>query len=203
MCLTLKANQHQLILTECKWLLIYDNAEDPDLLLEYWPPVASQGKAVITSRNHFLAFSPAETGIEVHPFDPDAGSKFVLQLLQRNIAEEVVSGEIQSAKQLSEKLDGHALAISQMTALIHRKLWSIDTFLAIYEKNTQKIHHFPGYTSLDAVWQVSFEQLDLFNSAILGVLAYIMPDSIPFELFKPHDYGTLPKNLTFCADEWR
>ena len=170
---------------------------DANLLIDYWPPVASRGKFVVTSRNHSLAFSPAETGIEVQPFDSDAGSKFVLQLLQRNIAEEVVSSEIQSA--LSDKLDGHALAISQMIALIHRKLWSIDTFLAIYEQNTRKMHHVPGYTSLDTVWQVSFKQLDALNSAILGVLAYVMPD---FILFKPREHVTFPKNLAFCTDDW-
>ena len=125
-----------------------------------------------------------------------------MQLLQRDIATDVVSKELQSAKELSEKLDGHALAISQMTALIHRKLWSIATFLAMYEKNAQKIHHFPGYTSLGAVWQVSFEQLDLVNAAILGVLAYIMPDSIPIALFKP-EKSALPESLSFCADECR
>lgn len=139
----------------------------------------------------------------MRPFDSDTGSKFVLQLLQRNIAEEVVSSEIQSAKELSDKLDGHALAISQMAALIHRKLWSIDTFLSIYAQNTQKLHNVPGYTSLDTVWQVSFEQLDVLNSAILGVLAYVMPDSIPLALFKPHDQVTFPKNLAFCKDDWR
>ena len=187
---------------ESEWLLIYDNAVDPDLLLEYWP-VANHGKALVTTRNHSIAFAPADVGIEVLPFDPEAGSKFLLSLLSLDIAADISSGETESAYTLAEKLSGHALAISQMAAFIHRRSWTIEEFLAVYEKNTQKMHGLRGYTSLDAVWQISFESLNPTSSAFLGVLSYMMPDSIPQALFETHDPACLPDTLSFCNDALR
>ncbi|KAF2836401.1 hypothetical protein M501DRAFT_1018761 [Patellaria atrata CBS 101060] len=116
-----------------KVLLIYDNVESSDLIRKYWP-VANQGCALITARNHNLAYEPAETGIEVLPFDTETGSVFVLHLLSLDIAADVATQESKSAAQLSERLGGYALAISQMAALIHRRSWTIEEFLAIYDR---------------------------------------------------------------------
>ena len=186
--------------TASRWLLVYDNAEDSDVLLKYWP-VASPGWAIITTRNHALAFEPAQTGIDVLPFDIATGSKFLLSLLAKDIAEDVTAVESQSAIDLSEKLSGHALAISQMAGLIHKRSWSIKEFLAIYDRNTKRLHGTPGSTSLDAVWYLSFKDLDGLSSAFLAVLAYIMPDSIPQALFEDVKSSEMPEVLRDCCDE--
>ena len=115
---------------------------------------------MVTTRNHSLAFEPAETGIEIAPFDTDVGSRFLLHLLSLNIAQDLSTGEVKSAHELAEKLSGHALGISQMAGLIYRQSWSIQEFLAIYNKNTRKVHEISGGNSLGAVWQLSFESLD-------------------------------------------
>lgn len=83
-----------------------------------------------------MDFDPAETGIEVLPFDLESGARFVLHLLSNDIAADLTSQEAESATGLSERLSGHALAISQMAALINRRSWTINEFLAIYDRNT-------------------------------------------------------------------
>jgi len=180
--------------------LIFDNAESLDLLLRYWP-VADQGCALITTRNHALAFEPAETGIEILPFDRAAGSGFILHLLSRDIAADISSQDAKSALDLSEKLSGHALAISQMAGLIHRRSWSIAEFVAIYDRNTREMLGMPGTNSLDAVWRLSFESLNENCAMMLGILCYLMPDSIPQALFEPSDRNDLPATLNFCSHE--
>ncbi|KAK3178321.1 hypothetical protein OEA41_000454 [Lepraria neglecta] len=50
-------------MTKSEWLMAFDNAEDVDLLLQYWP-LASRGTVIATTRNHTLAFEPAQSGIE-------------------------------------------------------------------------------------------------------------------------------------------
>jgi hypothetical protein len=55
------------------------------------------------------------------------GPKFLLNLLKKDLGAEITADESQSAMELS---DGHALAISQMAGLIHRRSWSIKEFLA-------------------------------------------------------------------------
>lgn len=179
---------------------MYDNAEDSDTLLKYWP-VASLGWALITTRNRALGFQPAQKGLEILPFDVETGSSFLLSLLAKDIAADITSVESKSAMDLSEKLDGHALAIAQMAGLIHRRSWSIKEFLAIYDRNTQRVHGTAEGTSLDAVWQLSFKSLDGVSSAFLAVLAYIMPDSIPQALFEPVDKSAMPVSLVECCDE--
>ncbi|TEY42388.1 hypothetical protein BOTCAL_0391g00040 [Botryotinia calthae] len=49
---------------DCEWLIVYDNVESADLLMPYWPE-ASHGKAIITTRNHSLAYEPATSGLEI------------------------------------------------------------------------------------------------------------------------------------------
>ncbi|OAA56072.1 Tetratricopeptide-like helical [Cordyceps fumosorosea ARSEF 2679] len=178
-------------LLACRWLLVYDNAETFELLLKYWP-VASQGSVTITSRNHSFAYEPAETGIEVLPFDRQSGLGFILHMLSLDIATGISSQDVQSSLQLSDKLSGHAFAISQMTGLIHRRSWSIAEFIAIYDRNTRQIHGMPGINSLDA-------SLSQGCANMLGIMCYLTPNSIPQTLFKPVDVQDLPPELGFLS----
>lgn len=154
---------------------------------------------LVTTRNPALAFQPAETGIEILPIDNDVGSKLVLHLLSMDIVHELSSGETESAQELSEKLSGHALEISQKTGLINQRSWSIQEFMRIYDKNTMKLH---GNAHIATVWKLSFESLCASSAAFLGVLSYLMPDSISQELFQSADPKLLlPTSLQFCADD--
>ena len=104
--------------------------------------------------------------------------------------------------QLSSKLDVHALAIAQVAGLISKFSWSIEEFINIYDRNTRKITGPNGKTTLDTVWKLSFESLGNSCKALLGVLAYIMPDDIPQALFEMSDSTKLPERLLFCHDEF-
>ena len=177
---------------------MFDNVEDSNLLRDYWP-IVNRGHALITTRNHSLAFEPAEIGVEVLAFEPDDGSKLLLHLLSLDITNDLNAREAKSALELAEKLSGHALAISQMASLIHQRSWSIEQFVPVYMKSTKRLHQ----TALDAVWKLSFEALDSMSSALLGVLSYIAPDSVPQALFEPTDSSRLPKTMHFCNDEFR
>jgi hypothetical protein len=165
--------------------------------------LASQGSVIITTRNRSLAFEPAGKGIEVLHFDSEAGSGFLLHLLQMDVAKDIANQDVRSAKALSEKLSGHALALNQMAGLIHKRSWSIDEFLRIYDKNARRIHGLSQEeNSIDTVWRLSFESLDGPASAILGVLSFYMPDSIPEALFRRTSSKDLPHSLKFCEDDF-
>lgn len=183
-----------------QWLIVFDNAESSETILDYWP-VANQGCALITTRNHNLAYEPAELGIEVLPFDKESGTRFILHLLSRDVASDVKSGEYESACELSARLSGHALAISQMTGLLNSRKWGISEFVGIYDRNTRQMLNRPGTNSMDAVWKLSFESLSPQNSIILGIMSYLVPDAVPQALFDNVNAQDLPPDLTFCADE--
>lgn len=153
---------------------------------------------LLTTRNHGLALQPAGAGLEVPPFESTKGSEFLLHILSMDIADSLTAQEAKSAMELSERLSGHALAISQMAGLIHKRGWSIEEFLQHYSKNAQKM---VTKTSLETVWKLSFESLDPAAFALLGTLSFLMPDSIPQALFRPDDPDLLPERLKFCDDE--
>ncbi|CAG9956535.1 unnamed protein product, partial [Clonostachys rosea f. rosea IK726] len=71
--------------TECKWLVIFDNVECSNTLRPYWPRATNQGRAIITTRNHSLAYEPAHSGIEITSWDVNRGAEFLLFLLKKSI----------------------------------------------------------------------------------------------------------------------
>lgn len=163
---------------ECKWMIIYDNAETVELLRDYWPLYGSNGRALVTTRNHSFGFDLADTGLEILPWDADAGSKFLLHLLAGHISADLLANESHSAYDLSERLSGHALALSNMCGLIHRRSWSIAELVEAYDRSKD------FNDGLETVWKLSFQSLRHECSALLSVLTFCAPDSIPQSLFE-------------------
>lgn len=168
-------------------MIIYDNAETAELLRDYWPLSGSTGRVLITTRNHFLGFDPADAGLEINPWDTDTGSKFLLHLLAGHISAELLANETQSAYSLSEKLSGHALALSNMCGLIHRRSWSISELVEVHVRSKD------FKNGLEAVWQLSFENLRPDCAAVLSAFTFCAPDSIPQSLL---EFNEEMENLT-------
>ena len=183
----------------CRWLLIFDNVASADLLMTCWP-TASRGQVIITTRNHNFAFFPADGGLEVTTWDTEKGSDFLIHLLSTDISKQLDEKEAKGAHELSLQLSGHALALSLMAGLIHRRSWSIDEFVEIYKRQPQKVDRMFGNNSINALWEMSFQSLNDKTSAILRLLTFLSPDIIPQALFEPKDSSALPDSLKFCED---
>ena len=173
-----------------------------DVLLPYWP-AAGHGQAILTTRDHRFAFDIAQKGLEIESWDAKTGSQFLLHLLATNIGDQLSADDINSANQLSDKLSGHALAISHMAGLIHGRGWSIAEFIEEYDQQPQMIHGISDNKSINALWNISFKTLDLQSRAILGVLSFVSPDSVPQSLFQPNSGADcLPEALKFSANRF-
>jgi hypothetical protein len=181
---------------------VYDNAEDPDLIRDYWP-LAGRGQALITTRNPTFGFELSDREMEIINWDNDTGLRFLLHLLSSDISAELQEGEATSAHQLSEKLRGHALAISTMAGLIHRRALSITEFKEFYDQHPNEVHGISGNRSINALWEISFKSLDPQSHAILGVMSFIEPDSIPQVLFEPSSREDLPTSLSHWLDPFQ
>lgn len=177
---------------------MFDNAEDPKLLREYWP-VGGTGGVLVTTRNHTLSFEPCGVGIEISTFATHEGSVLLLHLLNRS----QTSDSTESAYELSKRLSGHALAIYQIAGLIQSRAWSIADFVKMYDKNAKRVHHVSqGKRSLGTVWQLSFDSLDTESSKVLGVLSFLDPDSIPQVLFESELLQRSGRGISYHDDEW-
>ena len=159
-------------------MIIYDNAEAIGLLRDYWPLSGSNGRVLITTRNHSLGFDPADAALEILPWDTDTGSKFLLHILAGNIRGELLASETESAYSLSERLSGHALALFNMCGLIHRRSWSIAELVEVYDRSKD------FKDGLETVWQLSFTNLQPDCAALLSAFAFCAPDAIPQSLFE-------------------
>lgn len=119
--------------------------------------------------------------------------------------------EKHAAEKLARQLSGHALAIRQMAALITSREISIQGFLQMYESRQGQIHRKHNKTRegdyelfLDTVWLLSFQRAEESSTAfvMLGILAFLMPDAIPQELFdRGRRFGDY-LHLSFCSDVW-
>ncbi|KAK8013187.1 NB-ARC and TPR domain protein [Apiospora marii] len=163
-----------------------------------WFALSGHGRAIITTRDRSLAFEPASFGLEVSSWDGQKGSEFLIFLLKRSIGRDTEAEE-NSALVLSQRLSGHALAIQHMAALIHDGEFSIQEFMNMYLKDPRRAH---ASNELTALWDFSFQALDKESFALLGVIAILMPDGIPQQLFEHQNGRRLPEGLEFCADEF-
>ncbi|UQC89508.1 uncharacterized protein CLUP02_15039 [Colletotrichum lupini] len=181
--------ENRLIVKDWLQQTVYDNVESFDLLRANWPLPGSQGLALITTRNHSLAFDPASGGLEVPSWNTENSTKFLLHLLSGHISADLLANEAKSAYSLSERLSGHALAISNMSGLIQRRSWSISQLLDNYGSNLN------FKDGLEAVWKVSFQNLKPDSAALLAAFSYCAPDSIPHSLFELEEAEDLPDSL--------
>ncbi len=173
-----------------------------DLLLKYWP-TASRGQVLITSRHRSFAVSPAGSSLEVGAWDSDTGSRFLLHLLSVNIATGLTQIEAKSANDLSEKLAGHALAISHTAGLIQKYDWSIAKCVSLYDEQPARIHDVSDINSINALFSLSFKSLDQDSLFLLGILSFLSPDGIPESIFDVQSITDLPESLNFCVDRRR
>jgi hypothetical protein len=178
-----------------RWLLIFDNAEDPAVLARYLP--GGGGHVVITSRNpgwHELAI---RVGVDVF----DRGES--ITLLRRR-APQLTEGD---AGRVAEALGDLPLALAQAGAYLADTATSVEDYLALLTERTTELlaqdapASYP--VSLAASVQIALDRLAAQSPAalvLLTVAAYLGPEPIPLTLFRTHP-AQLPEPLATVAGD--
>lgn len=193
---------------EATWLVVFDNADDPYILTDYWPSGA--GSILITSRDPLAKnlFSTQPSGLDLEPFSDDEGSALLTKLTQAAGVEEDMA-----AKHINERLGGLPLAISQMASVIQRQYLSLAEFLEIYEDRSEhaQLHgmkfdlstkNYPH--SMSTVW--AFEKLSPSAKSLLNLIAFLDPDGIQEQLLSdalPELYGKVVTPISTVYREAR
>ena len=184
-----------------KWLIVFDNADDPELLLEFWPH-DGHGSILVTSRDPMarddLYFG--ETGLELRELPIDEGAAFLRSITGNDQA----PGENEASRKIASRLEGLPLAIEQIGAIIRRQRLSLQAFLNIYKGDAelealqdQRIARKRGYEhSIASVW--ALEDLPAGSLAILNIISFLDPDSIQIRLLMDNlavsNEGVYPKS---------
>lgn len=163
-----------------RWLLIFDNADEPAELLPFIP--SGPGDVLITSRN--LRWQPIVDTVPLDVFDPAESVQFLLKRVPGRLTED-------DAKRLAEALGDLPLALDQAGAVLFEGRMAVGEYLRLLREATARILEqgaSPDYpTSMTAAWQISVARLRQQSPQALELLrccAFLGPEPIPSEVFK-------------------
>jgi len=178
-----------------RWLLIFDNAEDPVALAPYLP--GGSGHVLITSRNPDWQELAIPVGVEVFNRDDS------IALLRRRDPQ--VARD--DAGQVAEALGDLPLALTQAAAHLADTATRVADYLALLAERTTELlaQDVPSTypVSLAASVQIALERLATQSPAglqLLTLAAYLAPEPIPLTLFTTHP-GALPDPLATVASD--
>jgi hypothetical protein len=164
-----------------RWLLIYDNAERPELLLDYLPEGA--GHVLVTSRRPDWGALGGRLEVDV------LARAETLTLLRRRIPELDVS----LGEELAVELGDLPLAVEQAGAYLEQTALPAFDYLRRFRAQRNSMlerGNVLGYHGrLDTAWLMSLERLRRDNPTAVQLLqigAFLAPEPIPLELFVRH-----------------
>jgi hypothetical protein len=177
------------------WLLVFDNADDPNFSLYSYLPTGNRGDIIITSRNPEFQQCNTVGYKEVSLLSQDDS----VILLHKSVYG--VTGpskqDTGESKKVVQTLGCLALAIVQAGAYIRENSCSFHEYLEIYEKHRRHflqylpMHLGTGYQhSVYATWQVSVDMVESRHDTashhalrLLSLLGFFHHDQIPIRIF--------------------
>jgi hypothetical protein len=172
------------------WLLIFDNADNLDVITDY-VPYHGNGSMLVTSRDPFAKehFFSNGSGIDMEPLST-ADSATLLRKLITKTEEAGSSDEQDASVELANHLAGLPLAMTQMAGFIRRRHLSIREFVNLYATDARyaEIHDVGnpiqeyryGYTLATAY---NFQGLSPHATKLLQLLAFMNPDRVQEYIF--------------------
>lgn len=166
------------------WLLIIDNVATPEALRGLLPACGT-GDVLITSR--FGIWPDRQVVVPVHPLDLSDAVTLITTL----------SGDPDqaSAAVLAAELGGLPLALAQAACYVAHSALDLAGYLRLYRSRRAELHqhgHAPDYPdTLATTWRLAFDQLSLPARALLNLLAWYAPDTIPLDRLLTADAATV------------
>jgi hypothetical protein len=192
---------HEALRQVSRWLLVFDNADDPADLRAWIPPgppgPGPAAHVLVTTRRGGYGGLGAVVDLDV------LTQAEAVQLLcrRRPGMDPAVAGQI------AKELDRLPLALEQAAAYLDRSGLSAGEYLVLWQKRSKDLHErgHPDYhrNTIATLWQISLERLQQENPAavqLLGICAWLAPDPIPLDLFTTHP-DRLPQPLADAAGD--
>ncbi|KAF7681063.1 hypothetical protein GT037_000039 [Alternaria burnsii] len=164
---------------ETQWLLIFDNADEVDIIAPYIPE-SKNGATVITTRHPELR-SPSATSpafYHVQPLSITDSQSF----LQRSTHLKLEDVNTEQGHELLRLLDGLPLALAVISSYIELRRLSIEDFWKIYEQKKKTGGHEASQMPSDAsvvnnIWTPPLAKLSPDARRLMAVLSYMDPDA--------------------------
>ena len=172
-----------------RWLLVYDNAEEPQSLDGYRPPVGA-GHVLVTSRNPAWGAIATTLHVDVLPRTES------LAFLRRR-----TGMDKQYAERLAEALGDLPLALEQAAAYLEATATPPATYVDLLASRAKELFALsrPGSSeqTIATTWSVSLERLrgeGQVAQDLLRLCAFLAPDDVRRSLLEEHAEA-LPRRL--------
>ena len=203
---------HLLSNVKHNWLLVLDNADDPDTDYERYFPSGNRGAILLTSR--VPGCSVYNTVGYEHLESLSSTECLTLLLRAAKIPAEAWAEHVPAAKCVVDLLGFHTLALIQAGAYIAQGLCSIEEYPAEYSRQCERLLKFSPkqaqsrYCSIYATFEASAlvlesssHEVDRDALELLQLLAVLHYDNIPLELFEDSWKGARYARQTAEGDE--
>ena len=206
-----------------KWLLVIDNADDPDLLfgeigksegLVDYLPESDGGRTLFTTRSGIVADDIASADVvKLEKMSAQDATNYLEESLIRKNS---IRNNPDQVKQLLTDLEYLPLAITQAAAYLNKKQISVGEYLGLLRGTPRdmvslmsrefrdKTQYKGTQNAVATTWLVSFEQIRRHESAAADLLAFIsriQSKGIPRSLLPPCESEEEMTNAigTLCA----
>jgi hypothetical protein len=178
--------------TQDRWLLVFDNADDPATLARFLP---SGGHVLITSRNpHWDAIA---IPVEIAEFDRHESVELIRSRSPISPAD---------AATLAEAVGDLPLVVDQAAALLADTGWTVNKYLHLLRARADDVLGQADHTRRSAVpatWRLAFARaVDTEPASVqmLTLAAWLAPEPVPLALFTKHA-EQLPEPLSGIVED--
>ena len=167
-----------------------------------WPGAAA-GSILVTSRGFTVGFGTSAKDCKVQPFDCETGVSAFLSLVGHDPKSEL---NCASAAKIVEVLGGLPLAINQISGFIAQQKLTLEDFLPLYARHSEKIHTrklvLGNYEhTLSTVWELALGQLSGPSRTLQILLAFFDPDRVHESVLREGGKLVNNKDFAFLEDE--
>ncbi|KAL2427226.1 hypothetical protein ABEF95_002489 [Exophiala dermatitidis] len=189
------------------WLLIFDNADDPDMDLSLYLPPGGNGDILITTRNPGANVYATVGCMKLSGMDPEEA---VTLLLRSAFPEPGVNTDDPKRRELAqaiaERLGYLPIALAQAGATIAKKIYTLEVYLHHYLGHQRSIirqrnDYSSVYAETITTWEIPFQKIATNKSIasqdaveLVHIFAFLHFESIPERLFRRswHDFHDNP-----------
>lgn len=167
-----------------RWLLIYDNADDPSVPVDDYFPQCDNGTIIVTTRNAQHAGLAPDSSIEIGPMDEEEAVRALLRAAQ--FSNGVTDDEQVQARAIVMELGCLPVAIVQAGRFCSASR-SLRNYLSIFKKQPRKLLERSNdrqqdryrYPSAFAALSVSHKELSDVAKTLLHMLTFFHHSDIP------------------------
>ncbi|KAF8596365.1 FabD/lysophospholipase-like protein [Ceratobasidium sp. AG-I] len=195
-----------LVSQEKRWLLVFNNADDPNLNLHNFFPECAHGDILITTRNQQMV---------AHTTGPESSSRVggmrahnALQLLLKSSGDNSNEETVIIAKKLVEELGYFALAIVQSGAYMRTRQCGVAEYYRIFQTaRARLLRERPSIQadnyqhSVFATWEISHRQLPPRVAQLLHILSFLHHEGISEAFFEAASARTVSYTIDIPLTE--